>query len=52
LFLVALFSLAQHVTGQDNNPNFVLILTDDQGYADLGCFGSKAIKTPNIAHAS
>jgi len=29
-------------------PNFVVIFTDDQGYNDLGCFGSKTIKTPNI----
>ncbi|MGB0582667.1 MAG: sulfatase family protein, partial [Limisphaerales bacterium] len=29
-------------------PNFVIIFTDDQGYQDLGCFGSKKIKTPNI----
>ena len=26
-------------------PNFVIIFTDDQGYNDLGCFGSKRIKT-------
>lgn len=30
-----------------NKPNFVLILADDMGYSDLGCFGSE-INTPNI----
>jgi len=29
-------------------PNFLIILTDDQGYGDLGCFGSETIKTPRI----
>lgn len=29
-------------------PNFIIIFTDDQGYSDLGCFGSETIKTPNI----
>jgi arylsulfatase A len=29
-------------------PNFIIIFTDDQGYGDLGCFGSTKIKTPNI----
>lgn len=32
----------------DNKINVVLIFADDQGYGDLGCFGSKKIKTPNI----
>lgn len=29
-------------------PNFVVIFTDDQGYQDLGCFGSPTIATPHI----
>ena len=29
-------------------PNVLIIFTDDQGYADLGCFGSENIKTPHI----
>ncbi|MBL9190451.1 MAG: sulfatase [Opitutaceae bacterium] len=29
-------------------PNIVVIFTDDQGYQDLGCFGSKTIKTPHL----
>ena len=31
-----------------DKPNFVIIFTDDQGYGDLGCFGSTKIKTPHI----
>ncbi len=35
-------------SGNAEKPNIILIFIDDQGYQDLGCFGSPNIKTPNI----
>jgi len=29
-------------------PNILLIVSDDQGYRDLGCYGSGEVKTPNL----
>lgn len=45
-----LLSLASYVDASDEpkKPNVILIFVDDQGYNDLGCFGAKGFKTPNI----
>ncbi len=35
-------------TPTGNPPNIVLLVADDLGYAELGCYGQKWIKTPHI----
>ncbi len=42
-----LFTLTSFASAADK-PNVIVIFTDDQGWADLGCYGSPNIETPNI----
>lgn len=56
--IIFLFSLLSFLSCSENSgkqetidnlpPNIVIIFTDDQGYQDLGCFGSPDIRTPHI----
>jgi arylsulfatase A-like enzyme len=47
--LLALLSRSAVVaSAADRPPNFIIIFVDDLGYGDIGCFGSKVHRTPNL----
>ena len=51
LFLACLSLLAAPllvVAQAPRLPNIVFIFTDDQGYSDVGCYGAKGFRTPNL----
>lgn len=47
-FLSLLFLCAGAAVAAPKPPNFVLIVSDDQGYADIGAIGEVDIITPNL----
>lgn len=47
-FLASLGATALSARAQTRPPNLVVIMTDDLGYGDLGCYGQQRVRTPEI----
>ncbi|MCI0500033.1 MAG: sulfatase [Planctomycetales bacterium] len=47
LSLAGCFNARRNAAGH-KKPNFVIIFTDDQGYADVGCYGAEGFQTPHL----
>src|SRR5699024_946631 len=45
--LIILLCLSLQTFAQQK-PNIIIILADDMGYGDLGCYGQQMIQTPHI----
>ena len=47
IFFFSLFILCQSYKADSERPNIIIIMTDDMGFSDLGCYGAE-INTPNL----
>ena len=52
LIIGAGFLTCHLVLAKSDYPNVIVILADDLGYGELGCYGQSKIETPNIDNLS
>lgn len=48
LFILLFFSFGSKIIAQEKKPNIIIMMTDDQGYGDIGAHGNPYLKTPHI----
>lgn len=48
--IVFCLSLVFGSAGEDQPPHVVVVLADDLGYGDLGCYGNEIVQTPHLDH--
>ena len=48
LVMLGLLSAGGYAAQAQSRPNVIVIMVDDMGYGDLGCYGSQKIHTPRI----
>jgi arylsulfatase A-like enzyme len=48
LCVILIAGLCPNITAAADRPNILLIASDDQGWPDLGCIGTKTIQTPHL----
>ncbi|WP_152286611.1 arylsulfatase [Flavicella marina] len=48
LTFAAAFFYGEGILAQNDRPNIIIMMSDDQGYGDIGAHGNPYLKTPNI----